>query len=310
MIRPSVPYSCRSHLAISQRYLLMQALQGVVPQPVLRTCLDDMAHNDASEDLFHNTDDDDDDHDNNNNSKRDDINRNVVLSSDSFSASLAFKSGKTANTCLYYVDYNKAKNGSGLDSDERNDLYAIASRAEAEEKDLKSRINEIQGESIRLQSEPTNEEAVIRLEAEESSLANLIEEVEEARKLKCNEKEKQQMRRRCEYFATCWRKRRRICMDFLISMEESSDGAISVKKCLSGDGQIDVEADDTVIQNALALAKKKHSKSSEGRKTNFIRKHGPSKSGNIFGIAPSEKFIGVVLDSQGRVERVLFDNLE
>ena len=35
-----------------------------------------------------------------------------------------------------------------------------------------------------------------------------------------------------------WRKRKRSCMEFLMNMEEATDGKVDVKKCLKGDGAV------------------------------------------------------------------------
>jgi hypothetical protein len=50
----------------------------------------------------------------------------------------------------------------------------------------------------------------------------LQDQAEAGRKLKVNEQHKQQIKRRIEAITTVWRKRRRICVDFLIAMEDNT----------------------------------------------------------------------------------------
>jgi hypothetical protein len=137
---------------------------------------------------------------------------------------------------------------------------------------------------------------------------DLAERVEAGRKLKVNEKHKVKVKRGIESMTAQWRKRRRICMDFLISMEESSDGSISMKKCLSGDGPIDVDSDEAVAKGAVAYALKKRSAPALTAK-----KRAPPTKKSKLGSAPSngnealasEDFVAVALTSQGTVSRVM-----
>ena len=116
--------------------------------------------------------------------------------------------------------------------------------------------------------------------------------------------------------ATQWRKRKRICMDFLIMMEESTEGTISAKKCLAGDGQIDVESDETAIKNSIAYGNKKRSMTSRPFKKTKVSKSmgrkttGLSSSESLTcGLTPDANFVAVRLDPLGLVERVyLGDN--
>jgi hypothetical protein len=225
-----------------------------------------------------------------------------------YKGSLSFKAGKGSNSSLYYTNYNTAKNGDGLDREEKNKLATDLAAAEAEEAALKQTLATMRSMTTKLLSEPFNEEATARLEKEEAELSDLQEELEAARKLKVNEKHKEQTKRRIENMATFWRKRRRICMDFLISMEEVTDGTISAKKCLAGDGQIELDSDEAVAKAAIEYAKKKRAgpKSLGGKKLSFAKTSATtSKSGSI---PPSESFVAVLLDSQGCVQRVHLDD--
>jgi hypothetical protein len=128
-----------------------------------------------------------------------------------------------------------------------------------------------------------------------------------------NENDKQKMKRNIENMAAQWRKRRRICMDFLIAMEENTDGAIRAKACLAGDGQIEIDSDEQVAKAAVEYAKQKR----KGPRTTIVGKkklslnksqHQSQSAGS--GIPPSESFVAVTLDSQGIVQRVFLDDDE
>ena len=271
-------------------------LKGVVPSPILKSCLDSMALDKADAgNPFDGSDDEDDKKASSTDSK---------ASSDPFAGSLAFKAGKSANSTLYYVDYNKAKNGNGLDLEERNELLTAVAAAQAKETALKTSINRMTAETKKLLQEPTNEEATARLEAETPALADLQSQVEEARKLQVNEKHKKQVKRRIDNMTAQWRKRRRICMDFLIAMEENTDGTISAKKCLAGDGQIEIDSDEVVAKHALEFAKKKRNKPMIHKK----RALGAKKQSAPKGILADEAFVAVKLSSAGTVERVYLDD--
>ena len=273
-------------------------LKGVVPAPILKSCLDSMALDKAAAaNPFDDSDDEDD--------KKKGSSTDSKASSDPFAGSLAFKAGKSANSTLYYVDYNKAKNGNGLDLEERNELLTAVATAQAKEAALKTSISQMTADTKVLLQEPTNEEATARLDAETPALADLKSQVEEARKLQVNEKHKKQVKRRIDNMAAQWRKRRRICMDFLIAMEENTDGTISVKKCLAGDGQIEIDSDEVVAKHALEFAKKKRNKPLVHKKRGLGAKKQQSAPQ---GILADEAFVAVKLSSAGTVERVYLDD--
>lgn len=225
----------------------------------------------------------------------------------SYKGSLSFKSGKGTSSSLYYVNYATAKNGDGLEPDEKTKLSAALATAQAEEAALKASLKKTQAETAKLLSEPTNEEANARLEKEEAELLDLQEQLEAARKLKVNEKHKQQTKRRIDNMATYWRKRRRICMDFMIAMEENTDGTISAKKCFAGDGQIELDSDEAVAKGAIEYGKKKRSRPMHAGAKRSIKSTKLSKNSKA-GIPPSESFVAVLLDTQGCVERVHLDD--
>lgn len=217
--------------------------------------------------------------------------------------SLSFKAGKGSNTSLYYVNYNTAKGGDGLDRDSKNLLASNMATADAEESVLKQTLAALRAETEKLLSEPKNEELLGRLDREETELGALTEKLTAARKLKVNEAHKATTKKRIEHYATFWRKRRRLCVDFLFTMEEATDGQINAKKCLAGDGQVDCESDELVAKQAIDYAK---SKSNSHGPKKLVSSRTSAISQN--GIQPSESFVAVLLDAKGSVERVHFGN--
>jgi hypothetical protein len=288
-------------------------LKAAVPSPVLKACLDEMVDSStAGNPTF--ADSDDEDGDKKVAAKKVKSGGGVedtgtITTSDSYKSSLCFKAGKTSNASLYYVDYTKLKNnGNGLEPHARNELAADVAKSQAEEGALAESIKQLTKDTVQLLSEPTNVEAVARLEEEEAELKDLAERAEAGRKLKVNEKHKLKVKRGIEYMAAQWRKRRRICMDFLISMEENSDGSITIKRCLSGDGPIDIDSDEAVAKGAVAFALKKRSAPAL-----LAKKRGPVTKKSKLGSVPSdgnealanEDFVAVALNSQGTVSRVM-----
>jgi regulator of replication initiation timing len=274
-----------------------QELKAIIPSPVLKSCLDDMAL-DKSEGVFADSDDEEE--------KAPKKKAEPKASDDPYKGALSFKSGKSANSCLYYVDYTKLKNnGDGLLPDERNELTTHLHKTIAELDALKMNVKTMTLETDKLLSEPTNEELDARLEADETNLAELREQAEAGRKLKVNEKYKQQIKRRIDAMTTVWRKRRRICMDFLIAMEENTDGTVNVKKCLKGDGQIDIDSDEAIVSAAVEYGMKQRARpaSHKMKRISGIAKTA-SKSSTTSGLTASESFVAVTLDSQGRIQRV------
>ena len=272
------------------------ALKAVVPSPVLKQCLDDMTlDSEDGTNIFADSDDDEP-----NVSKK----KQKPSSGDEFAGALGFKVGRNANTSLYFVDHTKQKNnGNGLESDVRDKLFTDKSQTEDAHTKLKSELHQMDFDTKRLNSEPTNEEVMTKLEAGEKSVAELLLKVEEARKLKVNEKHKRQTKLRIEGMTKQWRKRRRICMDFLISMEENTDGSISMKKCLAGDGQIDIESDEKALKDTKTFATNKRART---QLKPACRKPAANQDASSH-VASDDNFIGILLDSQGNIARAYLD---
>lgn len=219
------------------------------------------------------------------------------LQNDTFQCSLSFKAGKTSKSTLYWVDYSKAKDGNGLGPEAKAKLFSDLSEAEAEKDGLASSIKAMEAETKQLLSEPTNEEAITSLEKQEALLADLMEKLDEARKLKVNESHKRELKARIEHLANVWRKRRRTCIDFLVSMEEWTDGSITAKKSLAGEGHIELESDELVAKGAVEYARNKSKSRLGGKK----RSHAEISASKI---QPDETFVALLMDKNGELSRV------
>jgi hypothetical protein len=260
-----------------------QELKAIVPSPILKACLDDMALDSSGGTVFADSDEEDEE-------KK--TGPKPSEKTTPYAGSLCFKGGRTANASLYYVDFKKRENnGNGLEGEEKNKLYSDLAVSHAEKQFLELSIQTEKSTASKLLSEPTNEEATAKLETEEATFAELQRNVESARELKVHEKTKNQLKRRIEHMSTEWRKRRRICREFLNNMEEITEGVISAKKCLSGDGQIEIDSDEAIIKTAKAFANKKKERLTKRRTSDLVPQ-------------ASESFVAVQLDSQGRVFRV------
>lgn len=278
-----------------------QELKAVVPSPVLKSSLEDMILDSSrSGNPFDRYDDDDDDDAGKGCSK--------IAKGDSYAASLLFKAGRNASSSLYYTDHRKLKNnGNGLLPDQRNALLGDLQSANAVESDLSRSLSSVEKETAQLLSEPTNEDLQSGLSQIEKVVGNLTEEVTEKQKLKVNEQHKKRVTKHIEGMAAQWRKRRRLCMDFLIAMEETSDGNVTVKKCLSGDGQIDIDSDEKACADAKAFAANMSKRKKTANKSTTIRRSNQGRAkadrGGVSGLVPDASFVGVKLNSQGMVIR-------
>lgn len=220
---------------------------------------------------------------------------------DPLAKSLVVKGAKSIHATLYYVDHKKlTNNGDGLDPDVRNQLMCEHAKTLAELSSLGQQAKEMTATANQLLAEPTNEDIAALLDSEEICMNDFKQQLENAKGLTVNESHKLQLKRRIEHMASLWRKRKRLTMDFLVNLEESTDGAISAKKCLSGEGQIDLESDEVALKNATAYYMNKKKQPVVTRKLAGKR----AKTSQVLGIKPTETFIAVKLDAIGCVERV------
>eukprot|EP00957_Ditylum_brightwellii_P207562 15353532-Ditylum_brightwellii.AAC.1 len=74
-------------------------------------------------------------------------------------------------------------------------------------------------------------------------------------------------------------------------MEECTDGAITIKKCISNGHPIYIESDDAVIKNAIEM------------KRNPFKRHKSNSTPQPF--ESSSSFVGVRLSERGVISRVL-----
>ena len=87
-------------------------------------------------------------------------------------------------------------------------------------------------------------------------------------------------------------------------MEESTEGTISLKKCLKGEGALEIDSDEAAIKGAIAFAQRKRPNVSRGSLS------GGGKNGvENESLRPDDTFVGVTLSALGKPERVfLSDN--
>ena len=149
-------------------------MKGLVPQPILRKCLDKMVAK-SNDNPFA---DDSDDEDEKSSKKKSTSN----TSTDEYAGSIRVKEGRNSNNTLYYVDHSKLQNnGNGLLPEARNELFSNLELSKQELAVLGQKHKQISSDTAQLLSEPKNEE----LETELQELANKIEimdnSLEEAR---------------------------------------------------------------------------------------------------------------------------------
>lgn len=251
----------------------------MVPLPVLKATLAEMTDLQDDE-LFGPNDDDDDGNEANKKKKASEI-------YELFSGSIFFKAGRSAASSLYYAAYNRINE---LTYDEKRELLENSSNSKAKYEQLILILKELEAKTNQLLGEPKNDELIGRLGDLENDVSILQKKVNDAKALTVNESHKNKLKRRIQSMVGHYRKRKQLCCSFLSSLEEISDGAISKKKCLKGDGQIALDSDKSAINAAKAYAKSK--RFSKVKKT----------------LLADENFVGVVLDSQQMIKRVYADN--
>jgi hypothetical protein len=271
---------------------IFSALKAVVPSPVLKQCLDEMVlENEDTDAIFVDSDDDD---------IKPEKKKKCAIPKEEFSQSLKLRSGKNSSTSLYYIDHSKQKNeGNGLDSDVREKLLSEKSLADQSVHALTDNHLQTEDHTKLLLSEPTNEELEIKLEALEIVVSDLQLMVQEARKFKVNENTKKKIKTRIHGMTLQWRKRRRLCMEFLTNLEENTDGSINLRKCLTGDGQIDIESDEKAISDSRTYAESRRTRKPVHCRQKVIGSNKMSEHSDS-----NANLIGVLLDSQGNVTRV------
>jgi hypothetical protein len=84
-------------------------------------------------------------------------------------------------------------------------------------------------------------------------------------------------------------------------MEEITEGSVSIKKSLSGDGPLELDSDEAVLKAAKTFSSKKRALVDTNRVHSM--KKVKLSSGDIVS-SGQDAFIGVMLDSRGMVKRV------
>ena len=285
---------------------IYKALKCVVAPPALRVCLNEMTLDSSpiSSDI------DDEEFSSKMSIK--------VSNSDEFAGALEIKPGRNANTTLYYLNQNKLDNGgNGLIEERKSKLIENAAAATLEKEKLEAILRNSMMETDKFLAQPTNEEADIKLEEEEIVISKLKEQVEELRENVVDAKTMKRIEKRVDHLATTWRKRRRICADFLRLMDEGTDGVVSFLKCMKGEGQIEIESDDMAMKQSFIAASRKNSilMSNKFPSGNRVRKTLTPKANQLViekkylskaEISPS--FVGLKLLESGKRERVFLDS--
>mmetsp|Transcript_12690 Transcript_12690/g.28124 ORF Transcript_12690/g.28124 Transcript_12690/m.28124 type:complete len:477 (-) Transcript_12690:117-1547(-) len=272
-------------------------LKATVPSMILKSCLDCMAL-DKKTNPFDEDSSDDEDEDGGKKKKKnksDDATAVSTVSSD-YAGALTMKPGRNVNNTLYFVNHNSSyvpNGGNGLPPDERNDFLADFESRKSELMTSQTRLRGMAAETTKLLAEPTNEAMDEDLDTQEKEMESLKEELEASRSLKDNEKKRATTKKRIQTLSDVWWKRRRLCKDFLDAMEDMTEGTISAKKCIAGDGQIELESDETVIKDSLAAY--------ESRKA---RGEFAAKRRVASGLQPTDTFVAVSMDGAGHVHRV------
>ena len=282
---------------------ISQKLKAVVPSVVLKACLDDMVDKKTGGNPFAEDSDDDDDDDGVSKKKSSSKKSSSgATGSDEYSGSLRLKEGRNVNNNLYYVDHTKqANDGNGLLPEAKQLLLGELTKSKAEFDQLNQQIKSTTATAAQLESEPKNEQLILDVADMEKRMGEMKEAIEESKAHAANEAHVKKVRKEIDAKAAVWRKRKRLCIEFISNMEDCTEGTVSLKKCLKGDGQIDIESDEAAINGAITFASRKRARVSLG---------GGKKSGGSAksGISADPAFVGVQLSSQGKPERVFLPN--
>jgi len=102
--------------------------------------------------------------------------------------------------------------------------------------------------------------------AKEAELAALRGVVENARETLVDDGSSAKVKAAKLFYVKEWMVRKKKCIGALDIVESMSDGAISKKRVLNGDGPIEVEGDERHVRNAVAAAKAPKKLGSKKRK--------------------------------------------
>jgi hypothetical protein len=215
---------------------------------------------------------------------------------------LVLKAGRNPQTSLYHFNYKKTKE---MDSEERQALFAAMSQASNTADSLKSETAANQAQAAKLWAEPTNVELITCLSTAEKETATLREQVAESRKLQVHTGTRIGLQKKIQKMAAHWSKRKRMCLSFLSTLEENTEGTVTIRKSLAGDGPLQLDSDEAVIQAELGMAKQKSLKrkmgKSHGRAPFKMQKTEPTLSSAL-----SSSLVAVRLAKGGKVERIYY----
>jgi len=184
-----------------------------------------------------------------------------------FDGSMICKEGRSVNATLYFVDYKKLfNNGDGMFAEDRNELLSSHEVGKNEFQGLNDRSKGMLGETVQLLSEPTNADLDGIMENLQEEVEGLRGKVEISFGFKENEKRRKALKKKIDNMSNQWRKRRRITMTFLNMMEDVTEGTISVKKCMKGDGQMDIDSDEAVVTGQIEFLKQEAESGDYGQK--------------------------------------------
>lgn len=213
----------------------IQALKATVPSPILKHCLDEMTCITYCND--------------------DDKQASCDHSAEVGDSALYSIAGRASTSTLYYVNYSKlSNNGNGLPLGCQKKLEADLYGATALSDDLLLTEASILSKCRKLLLEPTNESADMLVEKYQSDGISLLAKVAYYQSLADNEKKRKHTLTKINWFLLHWKRRRKICVDFLTMLEECTDGSINLKKCLAGAGQVEIESDECVAKEAWETA--------------------------------------------------------
>jgi len=234
--------------------------------------------------------DDEDDDDNNGTSKKKKSKAQLQPEGgDEWSGSMICKEGRNHNGTLYFVDYKKLfNNGDGMLAEDRNELLSTHETAKMELQSHNDSINGMASDTVQLLSEPTNANLDGIVEGLDKELVELRGQVRDSQDYKENEKRRKVLKKLVENVNLQWRKRKRITMSFLNMMEDVTEGTISVKKCMKGDGQMDIDSDEAVIAGQIEFLKQKRQRGLGGA-IGQKRKKQKTGDGDFVG---DENFVG------------------
>ena len=254
-------------------------LKKMIPPPVLKATLEEMSMDWRDEEIF------------DANFFEEISNIEVAKKSDTndneaYSGSLVFKAGKASTSSLYYIDHTKIK---GLSSKEKRKYDEIVASTKKEHNYLIYRLNQIRAKISQLAVEPMNDKLEKRLNELENTVVVLTKKIGHAKLLTVNESQKNRLKRQIQSMAGHYRKRKQLCCSFLSTLEEISDGSVSKKKCLLGEGQIALDSDESASRAAIA-----YSKSKKRLKPNKVS-------------LADNNFVGVILDSQNMIKRIYLE---